>query len=532
MSHPRIPRRKGEAFRTAFDGPVTDFGSLFRHAAAEALDILSRASSTLAQRRYAEAHLRQYHELLAGLKDESAAWISANLPASCQAGISFADDQMVVIRKSAKEAGINLGVPESAVFAGVHREAAEVAIQALQRTIDHALAQVGRRADDLFRRVTIEEVAQGIAEGKARRAVSQAIKERLEGAKLQFIDKGGRKWDLDQYAEMAARTTTREAMTQGTLNRLREHGIQLAQVSAHNASDFCLYYENMVVCIGPEPHPIYPSIDAIGGGPPFHPNCAHTMHPFVEVLATPEERKAGEPPPGVLYKTPAQLQRRFRKDYPERAAAEGKRIRQQAAINRRRAAKRARRKERIAAGEITPKTRVTYPTKRDRFIRDIVDEGRKMTPAEAGRVLRHIEQARFSERPVDVEKDIRGKPFRDVKLKARMPSDIAHLAKRVLHEQQWPANTTMKSYLRDLRRSVRHPEAQVYTYVWGKGGNAPRCVGVVAPNHVKGPKSQPLLFVAYSAKDGRILTGYQVGSPEDVGGIKAADWAEARTVKH
>jgi hypothetical protein len=102
-----------------------------------------------------------------------------------------------------------------------------------------------------------------------------------------------------RYAQMAARTTTREAMTKGTVNRLREHGIQLARVSAHQARDFCIYYENVIVSIGPEPHPaarspaatavaaeglaIYPPmllceaalrcearVSAIGGGPPFH----------------------------------------------------------------------------------------------------------------------------------------------------------------------------------------------------------------------------------------------------------------------
>jgi hypothetical protein len=44
----------------------------------------------------------------------------------------------------------------------------------------------------------------------------------------------------DPYAEMVARTTTREAMTEGTIDRLHEHGITLAQVSAYNAPDFCI----------------------------------------------------------------------------------------------------------------------------------------------------------------------------------------------------------------------------------------------------------------------------------------------------
>jgi len=84
--------------------------------------------------------------------------------------------------------------------------------------------------------------------------------------------------------------TTREAMTQGTINRLQEHGIQLAQVSAHNAEDFCRYYENgqaampppsrsassgprdVIVSIGEEPHPVHPPISAIGRGPAQRPS--------------------------------------------------------------------------------------------------------------------------------------------------------------------------------------------------------------------------------------------------------------------
>ena len=103
-------------------------------------------------------------------------------------------------------------------------------------------------------------------------------------------------------------------MTQGTVNRLREHGIQLAQVSAHQARDFCICYENVIVNIGPEPHPVYPPISAIGGGPPFHPNCVHCPTPFVERLATEDERKAGMVPSEVLNRTPAELQRRYRSE--------------------------------------------------------------------------------------------------------------------------------------------------------------------------------------------------------------------------
>jgi hypothetical protein len=273
------------------------------------LEVLADASANMLSRQRALAHLRQYQVILANLRDEAAAWIELNIPRSYSIGLQFADLGVRNVRR----AGINLRRLEREVFSQVHREAVAAIVEEMLRTTDFALAQMGRRVDDLFRRVGIEEVAKGIVEGKARVEVSRQIRERLlsEGSPV-FLDRKGRAWDLDRYSEMVARTTTREAMTEGTVNRLREHGIQLAQVSAHHATDFCIYYENVIVSIGPEPHPLYPPISAIGGGPPFHPNCVHVLTPFVERLATAEEQKVGMPDPTVLNQTPEGLQQRYR----------------------------------------------------------------------------------------------------------------------------------------------------------------------------------------------------------------------------
>jgi hypothetical protein len=272
------------------------------------LEVLADASANMLSRQRALAHLRQYQIILANLRDEAAAWIELNIPRAYGIGLQFADLGVRNVRR----AGINLRRREREVFSQVHREAVAAIVEEMLRVTDFAIAQMGRRVDDLFRRIGIEEVAKGVVEGKARIEVSRQIKERLlrEGRPV-FLDRKGRAWDIDLYSEMVARTTTREAMTQGTINRLREHGIQLAQVSAHHATDFCIYYENVIVSIGPEPHPVYPPISAINGGPPFHPRCVHVLTPFVERPATEEERKAGRVQPEVLNRTPAELQRRY-----------------------------------------------------------------------------------------------------------------------------------------------------------------------------------------------------------------------------
>jgi len=324
-----IGRRQIDEFRRAFSGEIDSLAALYRDAAADMMDVLADAAALAGQRGRAAALLRQYQVILADLGDEAAAWIELNIPRAYDVGLEFADEGIRNIRR----AGINLrrrdrtitGRRERDVFSQVHREAAQAITESMLQTTDAALAQIGRRVDDVFRREGMLAVARGIAAGRARIDVSRELEQQLIAAgRPTFVDALGRQWPLDRYAEMVARTTTREAMTQGTINRLREHGIQLAQVSAHNAEDFCRYYENAVVSLD-GPHPVYPPISAINGGPPFHPRCVHVLTPFVERLATEEEKKRGIISPDLLNRSPAELQRRFRKEFPGIARAAGKR---------------------------------------------------------------------------------------------------------------------------------------------------------------------------------------------------------------
>jgi len=314
-----ISRRRVEEFRRAFGSEVDSLAALYRNAAADMMDVLADAAAFAGQRARAAALLHQYQTILADLNDEAAAWIELNLPRAYGSGLEFVDGSIANYRR----AGINLrprgsgatGRTEREVFAQIHREAIRAVTESMLDVMSKAAQQIGRRVDDVFRREGILAVARGIAEGRARIDVSRELERRLrELGRPDFIDKLGRHWPLDRYAEMVARTTTREAMTQGTIQRLREHRIELAQVSAHNAADFCLYYENVIVCIGDEPHPVYPSISAIGGGPPFHPRCVHVLTPFVERLATEEEKRRGIIPPEALNRTPGELQRRYRQE--------------------------------------------------------------------------------------------------------------------------------------------------------------------------------------------------------------------------
>lgn len=166
-------------------------------------------------------------------------------------------------------------------FTGPHPLAAQALADNLSFSLGRARDTIGRRVDDVFRRVGLEEVGTGVAAGSARREVSSALQARLEREALVdgltgFVDARGARWQLDVYSEMVARTTTREAMSAGTRNRMAELALDLVTISSHaNPCDLCADYDGQTYSI----NGTTPGYDVLDQWPPFHPNCRHVATP-------------------------------------------------------------------------------------------------------------------------------------------------------------------------------------------------------------------------------------------------------------
>jgi hypothetical protein len=195
-------------------------------------------------------------------------------------------------------------------FGGIHQRAAAILAGNLERSLTRAAATardnletvfdraaeldgplplaggptrrfIGRRVDDPWRRVSLEELGAGMVSLDTRKQISRGLIRRLldEGiadALTGFIDAGGRRWSLDTYAEMVVRTTTREATSRATVNRLGEHGLNLIAISSHpHQADVCTPYDGRTFSTF-EPDDRYPVIDRL---PPFHPRCRHVVGP-------------------------------------------------------------------------------------------------------------------------------------------------------------------------------------------------------------------------------------------------------------
>jgi hypothetical protein len=117
------------------------------------------------------------------------------------------------------------------------------------------------------------------------------------------------------YAELVARTRTREAQVQARHERLGELGIDLVSIVGRISNSFCTAFLGQVFSLSgtSAKYPAYASLP--GGGPPFHPNCSKSTRPYVEALATQAQAEQAETLPDaqqLLGQDVATAQRRYK----------------------------------------------------------------------------------------------------------------------------------------------------------------------------------------------------------------------------
>jgi hypothetical protein len=109
----------------------------------------------------------------------------------------------------------------------------------------------------------------------------------IRGAAVQL--EGGYVIGVEKYAMMLARTTSVWASNKGTVDWCDDNGVETVKVNvAAGATDFCLELEGCVFALTQKAADTFqvPLLeDAPNGGPPFHPNCRHSVSPFAVTKA-------------------------------------------------------------------------------------------------------------------------------------------------------------------------------------------------------------------------------------------------------
>jgi len=121
----------------------------------------------------------------------------------------------------------------------------------------------------------IEKEIKGESVYKIKREVKKLVENRGFTA---LIDRGGKRWKVDRYAEMLVRTHIIKANNSGFVNRLLENGLELVEMSHHaSACPICQPYEGKLFTLTGKNKKYGKAPDL-----PIHPNCKHSFLPFIE----------------------------------------------------------------------------------------------------------------------------------------------------------------------------------------------------------------------------------------------------------
>lgn len=299
-------------------GGATAAGQAFRRA---------RASTLVAQ---VDAILRQ-------LKAQASGWVGAKMPQAYRDGLAAGDRQ-------AEEAGVRVaGSGLSGSFGLVDQQAVVVLARDAMADLSKAADSAGDRAKRLLRQTAemglggaaINAIlAGGVIEGtpvETIRSLRDALKA-VHGETVTIVDKNGRpiEFDAGTYAELVARTRTREAVEHARHSRLAALGIDVVVIIGRVSNTFCTAYLGKAFSLSGN-HPKYPALSSLpnGKGPPFHPRCSKSTRPFVEELATEKQLDDAAPDADVakvITRDPAVAQRVF-KDLQVRAKVEDRYVR-------------------------------------------------------------------------------------------------------------------------------------------------------------------------------------------------------------
>lgn len=201
----------------------------------------------------------------------------ADTPAAVEAGMTTAYEQGA--RDAAKDlADLTPPVPRLTNERAV-RALVEGATSALRSTHMRIL----RSTLDVYRSAVWEAGTSSVVTGvRTRRQAAQQVLDRFANQGVTgFVDRAGRAWQLESYAEMAVRTSAGRAQVSGTLDRFTAGGRDLVIVSdAPQECEVCRPWEGRVLSISGAT-PGYPTVGEATGAGLLHANCRHALGAYI-----------------------------------------------------------------------------------------------------------------------------------------------------------------------------------------------------------------------------------------------------------
>ncbi len=159
-------------------------------------------------------------------------------------------------------------------------------------------------ANDIARTILTGKVTPAAAERMRQAGFAGDVELFKQLAKGITITVGGWTGTVRAYAALTARTMGADVHRVGLTTRLQQSGINHVRISRHQQAeeDECTLYAGRIFFVGAGEDPLgFPSLrDVPNSGPPWHPNCAHVIEPWVAALKPQPSIDAARADAGLL----------------------------------------------------------------------------------------------------------------------------------------------------------------------------------------------------------------------------------------
>jgi len=255
------------------DAEIQRLIKFYEQAEREILDQLNRALLRGNQTEYLTQMKRNIEAILRQLREGNRTWCSEAIARVYSEGLNNADAMLK-----------DIGATVKAGFGAIHQQAAQVLAENAYQRFEDVVQVIGRQVNDIYRELALENVRGTVIGYDTWKQTARRYREQLaERGVTGFKDRSGKMWNMRTYTEMVARTTTQQAHTEGTLNRLSEQGHDLIIVSRHKSPcSLCAPWEGKVLSITGKTKG-YPTFEEAKSAGLMHPNCRHAVSLYIDL---------------------------------------------------------------------------------------------------------------------------------------------------------------------------------------------------------------------------------------------------------
>ncbi|MCU5554825.1 phage minor capsid protein [Bacillus cereus] len=214
---------------------------------------------------------------------EALEWVKENVPLAAKEGIA----------QTLHSLGYAETIAAARQIARFSQVNSEMARAAAADTMQNVLAITDRMAEEMqkeIRKASANVISSGISRSRNSTVMADELKEQIKKIKedlkgavdTAIIDKSGRRWSVDHYTDMLARTKLTEIQREATQNEAIRRDAFYATISFNGSTkDACRYHQGRIIKLTAEAEGNYPTYDQLKAtGQIFHPNCKHHIVPF------------------------------------------------------------------------------------------------------------------------------------------------------------------------------------------------------------------------------------------------------------